>query len=377
MRKASGMNWYRCLGICFVQAVLFNCTMAIGSPLPSLAGTEVRSDIAVDSFAPSGTKWHPGHYLMLYMTTTDADMPGIIMSIAEVPGIRGIQRVYKWKNLEPVEGKYDFSSIQKDLDALAAIGKRLVIQVQAKSNKPGQVFVPSYLLNRQYDGGIYNTNGGNNVAYWNAGVQERLLALVGELGRQFDGHPNLEAVNFDETAPSTNDKAWLNAHLDDYLAGMMRVVLAAKQAFPHTVVLQYINWPVKPLPWMLAKFKSAGVGVGGPDVYVEDQGLAQGAYQYIRSVSGDLPIGMAVQYGNYSHKSDNSRFDPPSIASLNHFARDILRVNYIFWLRRTREPDGADYYQDLKNYFRTIDWQANPSGGLNTACPKALVKCVN
>jgi hypothetical protein len=356
--------------------------MGIGLLLPVQASGDEPlkiNDIATDSFALSGVKWHPGHYSMLYMTTTDSDMPLIINGIADMPGILGIQRTYKWKSLEPIEGRYDFSSIKKDLAALAAIGKRLVVQVQVKSNKSGQAFVPSYLLTGEYDGGIYNcTNGGNNAAYWNAGVQERMVALVEELGRQLDDYPNLEAVNFDETAPSTRDEVWLKAHLDDYLAGMMRVVLAAKQAFPHTVVLQYINWPVKPLPGMIAKFKSAGVGVGGPDVYVEDQGLAQGAYRYIRSVGGTLPIGMAVQYGNYSRKSDNSTSAPPSIASLHHFARDELKANYIFWLRRTRDAGSrADYYQDLKNYLHTIDWQADPSGGLNTACPAVFVQCVN
>lgn len=322
-------------------------------------------------------KWHPGHYLMLYMTTTDADMPAIVSDMAGNPGVLGIQRVYKWKNLEPIEGKYDFYSIKKDLAALAAVGKRLVIQVQAKSNRPGEVFVPSYLLNEKYEGGIYTcTSGGNNAAYWNAGMQQRMIALVQEMGRQLDGYANLEAVNFDETAPSNNDPAWVSAHLTGYLAGMTNIAIAAKQAFPRTVVLQYINWPVKTIPDMIARFKTAGLGVGGPDVFVEDAGLATGSYPYIRGVSGELPIGMAVQYGNYSQKSGSGPTDPPGIAALHRFARNELKANYIFWLRRTRESwNGSDYYGDLKSYLNTINWRTDPAGGLDNRCPRLLEDC--
>lgn len=347
------------------------------------SGTAIgASDVLVSSkedIVTPGVKWHPGHYLMVYLTATDDDMPMIIEDIAITPAILGIQRTYKWKNLEPVEGKYDLSAIKRDLNSLAAIGKRLVIQIQAKSNRTDQVFVPSYLLKEKYDGGIYyHTSGGNNAAYWNAGVQERLIMLIQEMGRQLDGYANLEAVNFEETAPSNRDPAWAKAHLDEYLDGMSNVAIAAKQAFPHTVVLQYINWPVKELSNMISRLRTSGVGVGGPDVFIEDEGLAQGSYRYIASVAGDLPIGMAVQYGNYSQKSDNHKYDPPGINALHEYARDKLRANYIFWQRRTREPaNGSDYYRDLKKYLSAIDWRKDPSGGLGVSCPKVIKTCIN
>jgi hypothetical protein len=221
-------------------------------------------------------------------------------------------------------------------------------------------------------------SGGSNAAYWNANVQNRMILLVQQMGKQLDHYPNLEAVNFDEPAPGIHDPVWISNHLNDYLNGMMNVVLAAKAAFPHTVVLQYINWPVQPIPGMIAQFKTAGIGVGGPDVFVNDEGLINGSYPYIKSVSGVLPIGMAVQYGDYSQKSGNGQIDPPGIPALYHFAQQELKANYIFWMRRTKEPwNGSDYHQDLKNYLGTINWAVDPAGGLNTACPAMLKNCVN
>lgn len=289
-----------------------------------------------------------------------------------------MQRVYKWNDLEPIEGKYDVNMIRRDLEALARVNKRLIVQIDAKSNRDGQVFVPSYLLKPQYEGGVYKcTTVGNNAAYWNKGVQARMIALVKELGRQLNDHPSLEAVNFEETSPSNNNPEWVRTYMEGYLQGMENVVMAAREAFPNTVVIQYINWPVKPLPAMVERFRSARIGVGGPDVLVEDDGLIRGSYPVIQGVAGQVPIGMAVQYDNYSQKSDNKKHAPPGIAALHQFALDKLKANYIFWLRRVREPaNNSDYYADLRRYFDTLDWVADPAGGLETRCPTVFSRCM-
>jgi hypothetical protein len=331
-----------------------------------------------------GVKWHPGNYLLTYITTSDAEMPNIIATLPQ--GFRGIQRRYTWKSLEPTQGQYNFTSIATDLTNLAKIGKKLVLQVSVKSHNDVQYgpVIPDYLLNSTYEGGAYITQTGTNPTYWNASLQTRLIALFNALGSQFDLNTNLEAIVLnDETAPSvTNPTYWNPIYLDNYITGTTKVALAAKAAFPHTVVMQYINYPTSALPTLVSSLKNAGIGVGGPDVLTEDTGLINGSYPYIKGVANQVPIGMAVQYEDYSARYHGGPYNPPGIPSLYQFSQQQLQTNYIFWLRRTAESASAsndyhasNYYQDLLNYMSTITWTANPAGGLSTTCPSMLSAC--
>ena len=186
-------------------------TLQITSPMGTRNGSNPISATATNRSATTflrsasttyvvanGVKWHPGHYLLVYLGYTNSDVQKTVDEIAGNPGILGIQRRYTWKDLEPSKDVYDFSAIQGDLQKLASVQKRLVIQIQIKSTTT-QLFVPSYILSPTYEGGVYTTSyGGYNLAYWNANLQQRLAALVNEMGKRFDSHPNLEAVTLDD-----------------------------------------------------------------------------------------------------------------------------------------------------------------------------------
>ena len=100
--------------------------------------------------------------------------------------------------------------MRADLTNLARINKQLVLAIQGVSFVNSEKLVPSYLLTEEYGGGVYpiNTGKGFNVAYYNAKVQDRLIALLTALGKEFDGNPNLEAIQLQETSPSRQDCKW-------------------------------------------------------------------------------------------------------------------------------------------------------------------------
>ena len=81
-------------------------------------------------------KWHPGHYVFV------GEKPIIADDI--LPHFQGVQKLYKWKLLEPEQGKYDFSLIKTDLALLKKSGKQLVIQVQYKAFGKDACSVPTY-----------------------------------------------------------------------------------------------------------------------------------------------------------------------------------------------------------------------------------------
>jgi len=332
------------------------------------------------------TKWNPGHYLLIYPQGKEGDrlharyMDEVIRDISINPGFQGIQKQYSWNKLEPAKGMYDFSQIRRDLDALAEVNKRLVISLQERSFINGEKLVPSYLLTPEYEGGVYSFNDGKgyNAIYWNDKVQDRLVALVTEMGKQLDGHPNLEAINFEETSNGIKAKDPREKFTNSYYAGVVRVALAAKKAFPSTVVIQYINYAAWSLDKVVNQLVAAGVGVGGPDVSEKDLHLAKASYPYFTKVSGTVPIGVAVQWWNYETNNGEKTGAKPSIASIHAFAQNGLKANYIFWLRRSQDKkNGPDYFQNVLSHFKTINWSVDQYGGLDGKCPKALVNCTS
>lgn len=359
----------------FLLVLLAFCLQANAEDNTPSADTQSEKDVP-----NAGVKWHPGHYISLY---PKQDEPyyfnSVLNDLITNPHFKGVQKKYFWNKLEPLKGFYDFSEIKKDLTSLSRINKQLVITVQAESFITSQKLVPSYLLSQEYEDGVYpiNTGKGFNVAYYNKKVQDRMVLLVEALGKEFNSHPNLEAINFEETSPSRQEPEWHRAYIKNYIAGMLRVVGAAKKAFPNTVVIQYVNYPESSLPFIVDTLRSSGIGMGGPDTNPNNRHLAQGVYTYYPQISGVIPIGMGVDYHNYQSSFGGSGpLDKPPIASIHQFAVDKLKPNYMFWLRRTKEPsNGSNYWQDVLNYFKNYDWQSGPDGGLNTGCPSAISPC--
>lgn len=69
----------------------------------------------------------------------------------------GAQIMYRWRDLEPSEGKYDFSRIRSDLNYLKARDKGLFIQLQDVTFSAKYKPVPDYLMGDRFDGGIAPT----------------------------------------------------------------------------------------------------------------------------------------------------------------------------------------------------------------------------
>ena len=147
-------------------------------------------------------------------------------SFLEHPGIEGAQLKYSWRELEPSQGEYDFSSIQADLEFLTVHGKRLFVQLQEVSVVATIGNVPDYLVeDPAFGGGANRTyhrgkDDGKNLVHegwvarrWDPAVRERLGLLVDELGREFDGR--IEGLNGPARAGSLASGtcvAWLVVH---------------------------------------------------------------------------------------------------------------------------------------------------------------------
>ena len=270
----------------------------------------------------------------------------------------GAQVTYSWRQLEPEKDKYDFSPIRDDLAFLISKGKKLFIQLQDVTFSESRINVPRYLLNDpQYNGGAdkkYRIKANDEehaivegwiARRWDPAVQERFHKLLFALGKEFDGR--IEGINFAETSASFGESGRLfpkGFSFAIYRDAIITNMKALKRAFPKSVALQYANFmpgewrPREDKGYLRAVYKAAQelkVGVGGPDLLPYRPGQLKSSYPLIREVAGMVPVGIAVQDGNYEDQ-DLKTGKRITIPELLKFATEYLKVDYIFWC--TQEP---------------------------------------
>ena len=281
-------------------------------------------------------------------------------SFLETKSLEGAQVTYSWRQLEPGRDEYDFSAIREDLAFLSSRGKRLFIQIQDVTFSASSINVPRYLLkDPQYNGGAdkqYSFKFVNHVEEnvtvagwmarrWDPAVQERFHKLLFALGKEFDGR--VEGVNLAETAFDVGDTGKLfpkGFTFEGYRDGIITNMKALRRAFPRSVTLEYANFmpgewlPTEDRGYLRSVYEAAKelrVGVGGPDLLPYKPGQMNNSYPLIRASAPFVPVGVAVQDGNYQHINPKTG-ERVTIPEIVEFARDYLKVDYVFWC--TQEP---------------------------------------
>lgn len=335
---------------------------------------------------PGVVKWHPGHYYtpMTFMRTNPSIMAQIYTELKSTPALRGLQVRFTWPELEPDEDRYDFTGIEKILAELIPLNKHLVILLELKSFNPKTWPVPAYMRNEKYEYGTFPFSGfgqdimrGHNLKLWNTGVHDRLIALLAELGKRFNGHANFEGIGLPETAFGQPINMISNRDTDKYYDNLLSIQREMRHAFPNTLTYQFVNYPREILADFVDHMRTIGTGLGGPDIFMDDPGLTldhpnkpKGIYHYYPQMSGLIPLTPSVMQANYDNTRHDGKGRVPTIPELLAFGRDRLRANYLFW---TRAPG---HFQQVLDQMQRLPLQGNAAGGLDAACPKAYVSCV-
>jgi hypothetical protein len=302
----------------------------------------------------AGVSAGPVHHFVFF--GQDRELIAKATSFLETKQLEGAQVAYSWRQLEPGKDEYDFSPIREDLAFLTSKGKKLFIQLQDATFSESRINVPRYLLSEsRYNGGAdkqYRYNDGDDehavvegwiARRWDTAVQERLHKLLFALGKEFDGR--IEGINFAETAIGVGatgrlyPKGFTPEIYRDAIITNMKVL---KRAFPKSVTLQYANFMPGRGAYLQAIYRAAKelkVGVGGPDLLPYKTVQMNNSYPLIRDAAGNVPVGIAVQDGNYEHENPQTgkRVTVPEILE---FASRYLKADYIFWC--TQEP----YYSE-------------------------------
>ena len=283
-------------------------------------------------------------------------------SFLETKALEGAQVTYSWRQLEPKKDEYDFSIIREDLAFLNSKGKKLFIQVQDVTFSEKRINVPLYLQRDPiYNGGAdkqFQVKEGDEehapvvgwaARRWDPAVQDRFHKLLFALGKEFDGR--IEGINLAETSVGFGFTGRLfpkGFSFEIYRDAIITNMKALKRAFPKSIPLQYANFmpgewcPTEDKGYLRAVYRAAKeskVGVGGPDLLPYRPGQLKSSYPLIREAARIVPVGIAVQDGNYEdlHPKTGKRI---TIAELIEFAKAYLKADYIFWC--TQEP----YYSE-------------------------------
>lgn len=291
----------------------------------------------------SQRKFHPGHYVAIGRAEL---RKGVSTALGE--GVEGIQLRYRWADLEPKKGQYDFSAISRDLDIVAQAGLQFVVLLEDKTFRD-EWPTPAYLHEE------YTLRGkrGYTAKRWDPYVIERLERLVTRLGTQFDCHPNFEGIGLQETALGVApEELAANGYTPEkYRDALVRVLRSAASSVPRSRVFWYMNF----LPGNQAYIGDIanavvgrGVVMGGPDVLPENQALVRRVYPYYQQFNGRLKLFGSMQHDSYQHpRSDRAAAASSALWSMEElyeFARDDLHVDYIFWEYRSSPKPGKQSF---------------------------------
>lgn len=264
------------------------------------------------------------------------------------PDIAGAQVVYSWKELEPEKGRYDFSSVERDLAMAKRARKALFLQLQDRFFEAHARNVPAYLLTEpEFEGGLTrqfdHPGEGLPIAtgwvtqQWNPAVRQRYQALLAALARRFDGR--ILGVNLPETAAEIpKDPAPPGFTCDAYVDAELENLAYARRVFKVSHVVQYVNfWPCEwnnERGYMERTFRLAdqiGAGLGGPDIVPDRPAQMKNAYPFFHQYKGRLNlVAMAVQEPTLTYRNPKTG-QPFTREEILSFARDYLGVDIIFW----------------------------------------------
>ncbi len=294
----------------------------------------------------STSKYHPGHYVSLTRKDTDKEVRAVAL-----PGVRGIQKRYFWKSLEPQPGHYVFESVERDLQLAAELNLQFVLFVGDKSFN-GEVPLPTHLAHPPFT--LKNRNRGYTAARWHPTVIGEFSALLRAIGDRFDCHPNFEGIAIQETALSL-DNTVLNANgytPEKYRDALTGVLSAAADALPNSNIFWYMNFFPREQSYILEVARNVAAPnliVGGPDILPDNAALRKRTYPLYSALSGEFRLFNSMQHDSYAHVNvrGGNRNGYWPLERMFEFARDQLKVNYIFWNHKTwRKPADSHNWED-------------------------------
>lgn len=332
----------------------------------------------------SGTKFHPGHYVMTSISR--AYLPeersrrrlAFIKDHLDNEQIRGFMSHFEWKVLEPERGRYNLKPIADILESLEGSDKHLAIYLRDRnfSRNCNKAPVPKYLLKPEF-GQPYKHRITCMVELYNPRVVDRKIALYKAIAARFDSHPNLEMITDGETAIGGS----ADYSHERWAAEIQRFFIEVKRHFRHTMVLIQMNFlgdGTRLLSKVAKTIESTGGGaLGLPDtVPCRRRDIPESAvceytipgYDVLRDFQGRVAI--APTADTWDLRIDEA-------ASVYDMALDYLGADHVFWSRRFTSRRDT-YPEEPDSYFdrEILPLLKERGSDIASKCPSSLAPCI-
>jgi hypothetical protein len=182
-------------------------------------------------------------------------------------------------------------------------------------------------------------------------VVTRQKALIKALGAQFDGNIWVEGVMPQEESAPGMDDSLLNASgytPEKYRDALINVLTDASKTWPKSRVFWYMNFIPRNQNY-IANVANAiapyGSVMGNPDVMPDEKSLLNQVYPFYTQFRGKMPLFGQVEPSCYAHEHLTSGYSTKywTPTELFNYARNNLRVNYMFWTRITSPLKAGGY----------------------------------
>lgn len=145
-----------------------------------------------------------------YFATQYSDTPGVAATLCAQPGVTGVVWRRTWFQVEPAAGRYDFSSFDKVLAAIASSRNPrcqlwLMVDFKSFSSSPIKNPCPVYLRSRHSAPNAYG-HGAATCFMWEPAVVAAYSAMMRAAAERFDRNPRVEGMVIQESSLGLSGK---------------------------------------------------------------------------------------------------------------------------------------------------------------------------
>ena len=302
----------------------------------------------------SSPKISPGFDWSLPKEVKHAEYSGVCYSDVKPdrPYMRGILRTLTWGDLNPKEGVYDFTQLDKFIDEVSEFDGWLMLRIKCSvvwRDSPwvgvGGLFIPEWVLDK-HKPKVFNTQENIRIAVpWNPGVQKEYKKFVKEFVKQgYLAKPEIAGIYLHGIGSSFGEEMWMEPDYIDHAkkAGMtpekLYNALASRMEFWAEAGGKYkhkIGWVCT--GWLMGYEKTVYTNL---DHYAMELGLGKRHGGFDGSFNAYLPPGHGQSWDDDSHIIVD--WSHPLRAEKRFFATEEEQFQY-----KGVEASGAEWEEKI------------------------------
>ena len=338
--------------------------------------------------ATGSIKWYPGHYLAAWNGRLNFQNPvptGVPTLIKGNPDFKGVVITWDWSELEPQQGKYNFTNIFDHLNEFRKWKPQPILFVSIKTRDFNRLMpdaVPVWLGKMKPSGFVVRNDTKKRIipTLWRTNTKNVFKDMLTAMssaknpitGQTLDQDPLFGGITFDESAlglgPKLSksitdlDRPPVPASQNNYVLALKDILLHARTRFPNSIIFQKLNWIQQSSSYMqsLVDFAAAnGIGVSGPDFFrpgtysLSDTAVLNGDYR------GVIPLAKENQISSPMKSILSGKYNVEDV--YNWLVEDPqgLKLNYIFWNKNQAQVINNTIQRNNIKYCSPAQTSAN------------------